>query len=149
MRNQANIELIGYVYGNPENPMKDKHPNFIKFSLSVTRKWKDKGGEEQKEITWYQCSSWSEGLSNIIKSHVKGGMGLLVRGAPKSRAYIDKEGVAKSQIEVNVKEINMLTYPKDDKNESDNNSGSAKQNNQQEHENKPNSDESYNDDIPF
>jgi single stranded DNA-binding protein len=115
MRNQANIELIGYVYGEPETPQAEKYPNLVKFSLSVTTKWKTKSGEYKKEMYWYKCSSWSEGLSKVIKEHVKGGMGLLVRGFPKSNAYIDKEGVAKSQIEVNITEINMLTYPDDNK----------------------------------
>lgn len=113
MRNQSNIELIGYVYGEPETPQPDKYPHLVKFSLSVTTKWKTKSGEYKKEIYWYKCSSWTEALSKVIKDHVKSGMGLLVRGFPKSTAYIDKNGEAKSQIEVNVKEINMLTYPDD------------------------------------
>lgn len=114
MRNSATIELIGYVYGEPVNPIADRFPNFVSFSLSVTRKWKDKAEQEQKEVTWYKCQSWSEGLSKIIRANVKGGMGLLIRGIPKSNAYIDKDGVAKSQIEVNIQDINMLTYPKEE-----------------------------------
>jgi len=111
MRNHATIELIGYVYGNPEHPMADKYPNWIKFSLSVTKKWKDKIGEEKKEITWFKCNSWSEGLTKMIKNNVTGGMGLLVKGTPKVNAWIDAEGGAKGQIEVHISDINMLTYP--------------------------------------
>jgi len=114
MRNSATIELIGYVYGEPENPMADRFPNFISFSLSVTKKWKDKLDQEQKEVTWYKCQSWSEGLSKTIRNYVKGGMGLMIKGTPKANAYIDKDGVAKSQIEVHIQDINMLTFPKDD-----------------------------------
>lgn len=40
-------------------------------------------------------------------------MSLIVKGTPKSNAYIDKDGVAKSQIVVNIQEINMLTFPKE------------------------------------
>ena len=118
MRNNATIELIGYVYGEIESPMSDKYPNWVKFSLSVTKKWKDRSGEEKKEISWFRCNSWSEGLSNIIKNNVKGGMGVLVKGFPKANAYIDKEGVAKSQIEVKVSEMNILTYPKSEEGKS-------------------------------
>lgn len=46
-------------------------------------------------------------------------MGLLVRGNPKTDAYI-KDGVAKAQIEVNLTEINMLTFPKDSENHNTN-----------------------------
>lgn len=73
MRNSATIELIGYVYGPPENPIADRFPNFVSFSLLVTRKWKDKCGEEQKELTWYKCQSWLEGLSKMIRNNVTQG----------------------------------------------------------------------------
>ena len=113
MRNSANIELMGYVYGDPEQPMPEKHPNWVKFSLSVTRKWKDRNGEEKKEISWFKCNAWSEGLCRMIKKNVSGGMGLMIRGSPRASAWIDAEGGAKAQIEVNISEINMLTFPKD------------------------------------
>ena len=119
MRNQATIELIGYVAGEPEHPKVDQYPNLIKFSMGVTRRWKNKSGEEKEETQWFKCSSWSEGLTKIIKQHVKVGMGLLVRGNPKTDAYI-KDGVAKAQIEVNLTEINMLTFPNDSENHNTN-----------------------------
>jgi len=113
MRNNANIELIGYVYGEPEHPMQDKYPNWVKFTMSVTKKWKNKAGEEQKDIAWYKCSSWSEGLSKLVKNNVKAGMGLLIKGAPKASAYIDKEGQPKAQIEIGITELFMLTFPQE------------------------------------
>lgn len=117
MRNSATIELVGYVYGQPEKPIADRFPNFISFSLSVTRKWKDKDGNDQKELTRYRCQSWSEGLSKMIRNNIKGGMGLIVRGIPKCNAYIDKDGMAKAQIEVRIQDLNMLTFLKDEKDE--------------------------------
>jgi len=42
MRNQAIIELIGYVAGEPEHPKVDQYPDLIKFSMGVTRRWKKK-----------------------------------------------------------------------------------------------------------
>lgn len=156
MRNSATIELIGYVYGEPVNPMADKFPNFISFSLSVTKKRKDKDGQEQKELTWYKCQSWSEGLSKMIKNNIKGGMGLMIRGVPKSNAYIDKEGIAKSQIEVHIQDINMLTFPTEKpvitSIESDNDGSSLALNGRYEFEEKPKIAEVTaipDDDIPF
>ena len=37
----------------------------------------------------------------------------MIRGSPRASAWIDAEGGAKAQIEVNISEINMLTFPKD------------------------------------
>jgi single stranded DNA-binding protein len=111
MKNSAEIQLIGYVYGEPKHPMPEKYPNWIKFTLSVTKKWKDKNGQEQKDISWFECQTSSEGMAKVIKNYVKQGMGLLVKGIPKSRAFIDKEGQPQGNIEVNISELNMLTYP--------------------------------------
>ena len=116
MRNSANIELIGYVYGEPKYPMPEKHPNWITFSMSVTEKYKDKQGEEKKNINWFRCSSGREGLSTIISKNVKEGVGLLVRGKPKLRAYADKEGYPQASFEVNINELNILTYPENNPN---------------------------------
>jgi len=113
MRNNANIELIGYVYGEPEHPMQDKYPNWVKFTMSVTKKWKNKAGEEKKDVAWDKCRSWSEGPYKPDKKNVKAGMGLMIKGAPKASAYIDKEGQPKAQIEVGITELFMLTYPKE------------------------------------
>jgi single stranded DNA-binding protein len=156
MRTSATIELIGYVYGEPVNPMADKFPNFTSFSLSVTKKWKDKDGQEQKEVTWYKCQSWSEGLSKMIRNNIKHGMGLMVRGIPKNNAYIDKNCVAKSQIEVHIQDINMLTFPKDKPvitgSESNNDENGSAYNGRYEFEDKPKAAEAveiHDDEIPF
>ena len=39
----------------------------------------------------------------------------LIKGFPKANAYIDKEGKAKSQIEVSITDMNILTYPDQEK----------------------------------
>lgn len=118
MRNSAIIELIGYVYGEPKYPMPDKYPNWISFSMSVTERYRDKNKEEQKKVEWFKCNSWSEGLSQIINKHIKKGSGVMVRGKPKTpKAYTDKEGnIQSGNIEVNISDINILTYPQEDDN---------------------------------
>ncbi len=69
----------------------------------------------QNEVSWLDCKTSTEGLANIIKKYVKGGMALMVRGTPKAEAFIDREGNSQSNIEVYLNDINMLTYPKEDK----------------------------------
>lgn len=125
MRNSATIELIGYVYQEPKYPMPDKYPNWISFSMSVTEKYKDKAGVEQKKVEWFKCNSWREGLSQMINKQISQGSGLLVRGKPKTpKAYTDKEGNMQSgNIEVDIAEINIPTYPQEDGDRKTYNSG--------------------------
>ena len=109
----SEIELIGYVGKDPIFPKPDEYPNFVTFSVGVSRTWKDKQGKEQKETTWFECNTNSEGLAKVIKAYVTQGTGILVKGYPKVRSYIDKSGNAKGSIEVNISRLNLLTSSKE------------------------------------
>lgn len=113
MISTAEIELIGYVGKDPIFPKPNEYPNFVTFSVGVSRTWKDKEGNEKKETTWFECNSNSERLAKVIKAYVTQGTGVLVKGYPKVRSYIDKSGNAKGSIEVNINHINLLTSSKE------------------------------------
>ena len=80
------------------------------FGLSAKN---TKGSEEKKETTWFECNTNSESLAKVIKAYVTQGTGILVKGYPKVRSYIDKSGNAKGSIEVNINHINLLTSSKE------------------------------------
>ena len=113
MLTSAEIELIGYVGKDPIVPKPEEYPNFITFSVGVSRMWKDKEGKEQKVTTWFDCHANSESLARVIKTHVTQGVGVLIKGYPKVKAYIDKAGEAKGSIEINISHINLLTSSKE------------------------------------
>lgn len=113
MISTAEIELIGYVGKDPIFPKPNEYPNFVTFSVGVSRTWKDKEGNEKKETTWFECNTNSEGLAKVINAYVTQGTGVLVKGYPKVRSYIDKSGNSKGSIEVNINHINLLTSSKE------------------------------------
>jgi single-stranded DNA-binding protein len=113
MRNSAEIQLIGYVYQDAKCPNEQAYPNWVVFKLCVNRKYKDKNGEEKQDTSWFECKSNSETMSKLIKLYVKDKMGLFVRGIPKAKAYTTSSGTAEANIEVLVTEFNILTYPKE------------------------------------
>lgn len=113
MRNSSIIELIGYVFQDARCPNEANYPNWVVFKLCVNRKYKDKSGEEKQDIGWYECKTNSEGMAKICKQYVKDRMGLLVKGIPKAKAFVDSSGNPQASIEVLVTEINMLTSPKE------------------------------------
>ena len=113
MRNKSEIELIGYVYQDARCPNEEAYPNWAVFKMVVNRKYKDKSGEEKEDTSWYECRTNSEGMAKIFKNHVKDKMGVLVTGIPKAKAYIANDGQPQASIEVVVKELNILTYPRD------------------------------------
>jgi single stranded DNA-binding protein len=116
MLTTAEIELIGYVGKDPIFPKPNEYPHFVTFSVGVSKMRKDRGGEEKKETTWFECNTNSESLAKVIKAYVTQGTGILVKGYPKVKVYIDKSGNAKGSIEVNINHINLLTSSKEKQN---------------------------------
>ena len=113
MRNKSEIELIGYVYQDAKCPNEANYPNWVVFKLCVNRKYKDKSGEQQQDTSWYECKTNSEGMAKICKQYVKDKMGILVRGIPKAKAFVDSSGNQQASIEVLIQDINLLTTPKE------------------------------------
>jgi len=105
MRDSALIEIIGHVGKDPSSPSPDKHPDFVIFEVAVST--------SKKDVNWFKCQTSSEGLAKVVKSYVKKGDGVLIRGYPKANAYIGKDGKAKAQFEININYINLLTSSRD------------------------------------
>ena len=85
--------------------------------MCVNLKYKDKSGEEKQDTSWYECKASTPQLAKICKQYVKDKMGVLVRGVPKAKAFVDQQGNPQASIEVLVTEINMLTSPKEKSND--------------------------------
>lgn len=113
MKSSAIIELIGWVYKDARCPNEANYPNWVVFKLCVNKKYKDKSGEIKTDTSWYECKTNNEGMAKILKQYVKDKMGVLVKGIPKIKAYIDSNCQAQASIEVLVTEVNILTSPQD------------------------------------
>jgi single-stranded DNA-binding protein len=105
MRESAEIEIIGYVAADPIMPSPEKYPDFVTFEVAVSN--------NKKEVSWFKCQTSSEALAKVVKSYVKKGDGVLIRGYPKANAYVGKDGKAKAQFEININYINLLTSSKE------------------------------------
>jgi single-strand DNA-binding protein len=83
--------------------------SLITFSVAVTEKWKDKTSGEWKEKTkWNRCTLWiSAGGSTKRAEYLKKGQQVIVKGTPEARAWVDKDGVAKSNLEVKVDDLTL------------------------------------------
>lgn len=94
MKSSAIIELIGWAYKDARCPNESAYPNWVVFKLCVSKKYKDKNAK-------------------ICKQYVKDRMGLLVKGIPKAKAFVDNSGNPQASIEVQITELNILTSPKE------------------------------------
>jgi hypothetical protein len=111
MRNQAEIQLIGYVYQDAKCP-NDLYPSWVTFKMQVIKKYKDKNGAEQQNTMWFNCKASSDKIAKNIKDNIKNKMGVLVKGYPKAKGFTNSKGEIDANIEVLVTDFNILTYPK-------------------------------------
>ena len=97
----ANITLVGNITRDPEIRFLNSGTATAKFSIAVTRKWKDKQGEQQEQTSFFDCSAMGTIAENIQNSLFKGDRAI-VTGTLEQRSYEDKEGNKRSVTEVKV-----------------------------------------------
>lgn len=110
MRNTANIEIIGYVGQNPKSPDPMNHPNWVTFSVGVSRKIKNTPTDN---VTWFRCTTSNEKLCEVIKQYIKKGCGVLIKGYPKAKYFTKTNGEVDSFIEISINDLNILIFSKD------------------------------------
>ena len=81
----------------------------ISFPVAHTDKWKDRTTGEMKErTTWVRCTLWRDPDKCGVAEHLRVGKLVAVSGLPKTSAWVDQEGKAKSGLEMAVKELELL-----------------------------------------
>lgn len=124
--------------------------SLISFSVAVTEKWKDKTSGEWKEKTkWNKCTLWiSAGGSTKRADYLKKGQTVIVRGVPEAKAWIDKDGLAKSNLEVKVEDLTLTGGKRPESQESSSNAPESSYMQQPAQQADPFSGDT-NDDLPF
>jgi single-strand DNA-binding protein len=74
-------------------------------NLSIATNIRRKDGPE--ETTWHRVVFW-DGLAEIIGKHGRKGMPLYVEGSMSSSEWTDKEGVRRTRMEINARELILL-----------------------------------------
>lgn len=116
----------GHLGGDAEVKTLDSGSIVISFSVAVSETWKDKSGEKKEKTNWVKCSKWvSSGGSSKIADFLKKGQKVVVQGKPEARAFLDKNGEAKSILEVNVSELSLVGGKSDTTNSEQSNSSNG------------------------
>ena len=86
--------FIGYVGQDPETRYVGEGVAKVNFSLGVTRKWKDAGGNPKEATTWVAIEAW-RGLAEFVSKYVHKGHLLFVKGEFRLDDYESKSGEKK------------------------------------------------------
>lgn len=111
------ILLIGNLGKDPDmNYTKEGVPN-TKFTLAVNHYTKSSTGEREESTEWFNVVAWRN-LAEICAQYLRKGQKVYIEGRLTQRKYTDREGVQRLFVEVEARDMEMLT-PKNVSSEDD------------------------------
>lgn len=102
--------LIGNIGRDAVQKNMEKGVVAINFPVAHNRNWRDrKTGESKTKTTWINCTIWKKEGSNLkIVDFLRKGTLVDLLGTPISKAYHSEDGVLRSEIRLNVSNVNIL-----------------------------------------
>lgn len=79
----------------------------LNFAIAVSRKYKDKKGNNAEEVNFLDCVAWDKG-AEIIAKHFKKGDPIIVHTAAKQEQWTTKEGDKRSAIVFRVNSFEFI-----------------------------------------
>lgn len=102
------IMLIGNLGKDPEMSYTPSGKAVTKFSLAVSRRWKDReSNERREETTWFYIVAWND-LAETCNQYLHKGSKVYIEGRMTSRKYTNKDGVEVTAWEVEARDMQML-----------------------------------------
>jgi len=95
------VILLGNLGRDPEIRSMQSGSKMATFSIATSKRWKDKGTQEQKEKTsWHNVVVFGDGLVDIVEKYVKKGSKIYCEGELQTRKWQDQEGKDRYTTEV-------------------------------------------------
>jgi single-strand DNA-binding protein len=79
-----------------------------RFDIAVNKRWKKKDGTYGESVSYIPAVLWN-GVSELLTPRLKKGTAVFVDGEMKSRKYEAKDGSKHNVLELNVRNIQVLT----------------------------------------
>ena len=102
------IMLIGNLGRDPEMTYTPGGKAVTKFSLAVSRRFKDReSGESREETQWFNIVAWDR-LAETCNTYLHKGSKVYLDGRMTSRKYTDRDGQERTAWEVTAETMEML-----------------------------------------
>ncbi len=79
----------------------------VNFSVAVNERWKNRAGEAQERTTWLRIVAFN-GIGSACAEFLKRGDPVYVEGRLQVREYEDKDGNARTSVEVVASKVRFL-----------------------------------------
>lgn len=94
MRGYNKAVIMGNVTKEPELRYTVNKRAFVRFTVAVSRKWRDAGGEIKESVDFIPVVAWGPMAENCGK-YLKKGSGVFVEGRIQTGSYDAKDGSGK------------------------------------------------------
>src|SRR2546423_13056981 len=98
------IIIVGYLGRDPELRYTPQGTPVCDFSVATTERRKDKSGELQDVTTWFRANAWNR-QAEIASQYLKKGSQVYLEGVLTQNEYTDKEGNARTSLDVRVSDL--------------------------------------------
>lgn len=100
----AKLTAVGRLGSNPETKG-DNAP--CRFSIAVSRKYKNKAGEQVEDTEWLRVVAWGK-LGELCQRHLSKGREVLIEARPRSYSF-EKDGVTQHRTEYVADQVVFLS----------------------------------------
>lgn len=150
------VIIIGNVGKDPEIRVMQSGDKIALFSVATSESWKDKAtGERQERTQWHNIVVFNTGLINVVEAYVRKGTKLHVEGQLETRKWRDSQGNDRYTTEVVLRpykgELTLLSSPREqsDGGAAFDNTPSGRNDGAQRNSWAQQSNDEYDDEIPF
>jgi single-strand DNA-binding protein len=104
MASSNSITIVGNVTREPELRFTPSGQANTRFGVAVNRRWQDRGGEWQEQVSFFDVVVWREMAENVSQSLQKGSRAI-VTGRLEQRSYETQDGQKRSVVEIIADEV--------------------------------------------
>ena len=112
MAGVSKITLIGNLGRDPETRYTPNGTMNVQFTMAVSRRWTDQGGQLQERTTWFRVTGWgrlAETLDQLTQNgYLAKGKQVYVLGNLEAREYQDQQGQTRTSLDVRADEVQLL-----------------------------------------
>lgn len=101
--------ILSGILGNDAEVREVNDGKLIKFSVAINKDYKNAEGVKVEKTDWIQALLWRNGKqSSKVSEFLKKGKRVILEGDPGVDAYLTKEGKAKGQLTITVKNLELV-----------------------------------------
>ena len=102
------IMIVGYLGRDPELRYTPQGTPVCDFSIATSERRKDKAGELQEVTTWFRVSLFGR-QAELASQYLTKGRQVYVEGQLSQREWTDKDGAARTTLEVRGTDVQFLS----------------------------------------